>query len=171
MITGEGPARGALALQVERLGLGRDVAFVGYLDRKQALADCYAAAAVFVFASRTETQGLVLLEAMAQACPVVSTAHLGTTSILQFGCGARVAPDEPVAFAQAVLDLLDDPARAARCGTQGQRYARGWAADLMAGRLRDFYAEQCAHAKIDREPAAQAAPGGSHERQTCLDSR
>ncbi len=54
------------------------------------LLDCYAAADVFVFASRTETQGLVLLEAMAQGAPLVSTAHLGTRSVLKEGCGALI---------------------------------------------------------------------------------
>jgi glycosyltransferase involved in cell wall biosynthesis len=171
VIAGEGPARASLAGRVQRLGLARDVAFVGYLDRERSLADCYAAAAVFVFASRTETQGLVLLEAMAQACPVVSTAHLGTASILQPGCGARVAPDEPAGFAQSVLQLLDDPARAASCGVQGQVYARGWSSALMAGHMREFYAEHCARATIAPEPASSAAPGEPHERQACLDSR
>jgi hypothetical protein len=171
VIAGEGPARDALVAQVQRLGLVRDVAFVGYLDRERALADCYAAAAVFVFASRTETQGLVLLEAMAQACPVVSTAHLGTASILQPGCGARVAPDEPAAFAQSVLQMLDDPARAARCGEQGQIYARGWSSAVLAGRMREFYAQHCARATIAPEPALTVAPGEPHERQACLDSR
>jgi 1,2-diacylglycerol 3-alpha-glucosyltransferase len=156
---------------VEHLGLSRDVAFVGYLDREQALADCYAAAAVFVFASRTETQGLVLLEAMAQGCAVVSTAHLGTASILQAGCGARVAPEEPVAFAQAVIDLLDDAPRAARGGAQALVYAQGWASSRMAGRMREFYAELCDRAKIHLGAATPAAPGEPDERQTCLDSR
>jgi 1,2-diacylglycerol 3-alpha-glucosyltransferase len=171
VIAGEGPAGGALATRVLHSGLGRDVAFVGYLNREQELADCYAAAAVFVFASRTETQGLVLLEAMAQGCAVVSTACLGTASILQPGCGARVAPENPTAFAQAVIDLLNDPPQAARCGATAQAYARGWASNLMAWRMREFYAEQCARAKIDPEPAAQAASEESHERKACLDSR
>ena len=170
VIAGEGPARSSLAAQVNRLGLAGDVAFVGYLDREQSLADCYAAADVFVFASRTETQGLVLLEAMAQGCAVVSTAELGTASILQPGCGARVAPEQPEVFAQAVIDLLDDPARAARCGARARDYARGWSAGRMAGRLREFYAEQCARAKIARG-LPPAAPGESNERQACLDSR
>jgi glycosyltransferase involved in cell wall biosynthesis len=171
VVAGEGPASGALATQVLHAGLGSDVAFVGYLDRHRELADCYSAAAVFVFASRTETQGLVLLEAMAQGCAVVSTACLGTASILQPGCGARVAPENPTAFAQAVIDLLNDPPQARRCGATSQAYARGWASDLMARRMREFYAEQCARAKIDPEPAAQAASGESHERKACLDSR
>lgn len=170
VIAGEGPARATLAALVARLGLAGDVAFVGYLDRERSLADCYAAAAVFVFASRTETQGLVLLEAMAQGCAVVSTAYLGTASILQPGCGARVAPEQPGAFAQAVVDLLDDPARAARCGAAARQYARGWSAGWMAWRLREFYAEQCARAKIS-PGLPPAAPGEPHERQACIDSR
>ena len=151
VIAGEGPARATLAAQVEHLGLSRDVAFVGYLDRERSLADCYAAAAVFVFASRTETQGLVLLEAMAQGCAVVSTAYLGTASILQPGCGAHVAPEEPLAFAQAVIDLLDDPSSAVRLGEQAARFAEGWASNRMALRMRELYADLCNRAAVPIE--------------------
>jgi len=148
-IAGEGPAREHLRALVMRLGISQDVLFIGYLDRERTLADCYAAADVFVFASRTETQGLVLLEALAQGRPVVSTSHLGTASILQPGCGARVAPDRPDAFARAVLDVLDDPARAARLSSQARSYAQGWSSALMARRLANFYGEL-----LDRDTAA-----------------
>jgi hypothetical protein len=139
VIAGEGPAREHLQSLVAQLGLRPDVHFIGYLDRERALADCYAAADVFVFASRTETQGLVLLEALAQGRPVVSTVHLGTASILQAGCGARVAPEKPDAFAQAIACILDDPARAARLSVQARSFASGWASNLMAARLTDLY--------------------------------
>jgi 1,2-diacylglycerol 3-alpha-glucosyltransferase len=141
VIAGEGPARESLMAQAAALGLGADVTFVGYLDREQGLADCYAAANVFVFASRTETHGLVLLEALAQGRPVVSTAHLGTASILIPGCGARVAPEEPVAFARLVLDILEDPERAAHLSEQARRYAATWSSALMADRLAELYRE------------------------------
>jgi glycosyltransferase involved in cell wall biosynthesis len=106
-----------------------------------------------VFASRTETQGLVLLEALAQGRPVVSTAHLGTASILQAGCGARVAPEKPDAFAQAIADILDDPARAARLSAQARSYAHSWASSHMAWRLAELYRELA----YQHEPAAIAA--------------
>jgi glycosyltransferase involved in cell wall biosynthesis len=141
VIAGEGPAREQLQSQASQLGIGADVQFIGYLDRERGLADCYAAADVFVFASRTETQGLVLLEALAQGRPVVSTAHLGTASILQAGCGARVAPEKPDVFAQAIADILDDPSRAARLSAQARSYATGWASNLMAWRLAELYRE------------------------------
>ena len=86
----------------------RAVRFVGYLDRDTGLLDCYAAADVFVFASRTETQGLVLLEAMAQGAPVVSTAKLGTRSVLKEECGALIVEEELDAFAAAVVRVLED---------------------------------------------------------------
>jgi len=140
-IAGEGPARERLQSMVARLGLVPHVQFIGYLDRERGLADCYAAADVFVFASRTETQGLVLLEALAQGRPVVSTAHLGTASILQSGCGARVAPERPDAFAQAIGDILDDPVRAALLSAQARSYAQTWASNRMAWRLAELYRE------------------------------
>jgi 1,2-diacylglycerol 3-alpha-glucosyltransferase len=140
-LAGEGPAREHLQAMVARLGIASDVQFIGYLDRERGLADCYAAADVFVFASRTETQGLVLLEALAQGRPVVSTAHLGTASVLQFGCGARVAPEKPDVFAQAIADILEDPARAARLSAQARSYAQTWASSHMARRLAALYRE------------------------------
>ncbi len=157
VIAGEGPARESLIAQAAELGLGSDVTFVGYLDREQGLADCYAAADVFVFASRTETQGLVLLEAMAQGRPVVSTAHLGTASILVPGCGARVAPEEPQAFARLVADILEDPTRAALLSEQAKRYALSWSSAIMANRLAELYREVIsAHV-----PAADAGPAAA----------
>ncbi|HRD35800.1 MAG TPA: glycosyltransferase family 4 protein, partial [Rhodocyclaceae bacterium] len=73
------------------------------------LPDCYAAADAFVFASRTETQGLVLLEALAAGTPVVALAAMGTTDILVDAPGCLTPPDDPVAFGDAVGTLLADP--------------------------------------------------------------
>ena len=83
---------------MSELGLTDSVRFVGYLDRAEALLDCYRAADVFVFASRTETQGLVLLEAMTLGLPVVSTSVMGTRDILDPGKGALVARGRPAGF-------------------------------------------------------------------------
>lgn|GEM_PF-3174869 len=78
VIAGEGPARRRLEAMGVELGLHEQLLFVGYLNRDGDLEDCYRAGDGFVFASRTETQGLVLLEAMALGVPVVSTAVMGT---------------------------------------------------------------------------------------------
>jgi len=143
VIAGEGPARPALQAQVSSLGLAPHVHFAGYLDRDTALLDCYAAADVFVFASRTETQGLVLLEAMAQGAPVVSTAELGTRSILVPGSGAQigalVVPEELDAFTAAVVRVLEDRQLRQELSERGRAYARTWSSAAMAGRLTELY--------------------------------
>jgi 1,2-diacylglycerol 3-alpha-glucosyltransferase len=144
VIAGEGPARAHLRSLAARLGVEAQVLFVGYLERAHALADCYAAADVFIFASRTETQGLVLLEALAQGRPVVSTAHLGTATVLREGCGAHIVPEEEPAFAAAIGALLDDPAQRAQLSAQARAYAESWASVHMARRLADLYGELCA---------------------------
>ena len=138
VIAGEGPARDALRAEVAARGLSAHVHFVGYLERDGALLDCYAAASVFVFASRTETQGLVLLEAMAQGVPVVSTAELGTRSILP-GSGALIVPEERQAFAAAVVRVLGDAQLRAEMARHGRAHAQAWSSAAMARRLADIY--------------------------------
>jgi hypothetical protein len=139
VIAGEGPARASLRQQVAGLGLEDRVHFAGYLARDSELLDCYAAADVFVFASRTETQGLVLLEAMAQGAPVVSTAELGTRSILVPGSGALVVPEEQEAFAAAVVRVLEDRELNRELAQRGRAYARNWSSSAMAARLGELY--------------------------------
>ena len=139
VVAGEGPAREALRKLVEQLGLTADVRFVGYLDRGTSLLDCYAAASVFVFASRTETQGLVLLEALAQGSPVVSTAELGTKSILAPACGALIAEEQEEPFAAAVVQVLRDADLRGVLSAQARTYARGWSSASMAARLAELY--------------------------------
>jgi glycosyltransferase involved in cell wall biosynthesis len=164
VIAGEGPAREPLKHFVQRLGLERVVHFVGYLDRHGALLDCYAAASVFVFASRTETQGLVLLEAMAQGAPVVSTAELGTRSILKPGCGALVAPEDEREFAACVTRVLQDAGLQKELSDAGRTYARSWSSAAMARRLSDLYGalradwdSLRADSSIGRSPSGQGS--------------
>ena len=138
VIAGEGPARESLSRLARELGLADAVKFIGYLDRRTELPDCYAAGDAFVFASRTETQGLVLLEAMAQGTPVVSTAELGTRSILTAESGAFVVAENEDSFADSVLQALQLPADAPR-RAQLRAHAESWASVTMARKLVDFY--------------------------------
>jgi len=148
VIAGEGPARRALQAQAEQLGIGPRTRFIGNLDRERTLNDCYAAADAFVFASRTETQGLVLLEAMAQSRPVVSTACLGTRSVLTAGSGACVVGEEESDFAAAVCAVLKDRSYAQGMGEKSRRWAAQWSSLNLAGRMADLYR--------DLLPASQA---------------
>ncbi|MFA5241725.1 MAG: glycosyltransferase [Sulfuricella sp.] len=139
LIAGEGPALEQLKSRAARMGLGNNVLFVGYLDRKSELPGCYRAANVFVFSSCTETQGLVLLEAMAQATPVVALAELGTRDVLQEGQGALIAAHEIEDFAAKTMSLLQRDDAARQLGERGREYASGWSAGALAEKMLDFY--------------------------------
>ena len=139
LIAGEGPALAALRASAQARGLGGSVQFLGYLDRQRELPACYAAADAFVFASRTETQGLVLLEAMAAGLPVVALAAMGTTDILGARRGALVPDDNPSAFALELVRLLRNGELHRRLAAEARRYAGEWSDETLAGRLAALY--------------------------------
>jgi 1,2-diacylglycerol 3-alpha-glucosyltransferase len=141
VIAGEGPARNSLEQEAQRLGIATSTQFVGNLDRERGLNDCYSAADAFVFASRTETQGLVLLEAMAQSRPVVSTACLGTRSVLTAGSGACVVDEQEQDFATAVVHVLKDRDQARNRGEKGRAWAAQWSSRAQAERMAQLYGE------------------------------
>lgn len=158
VIAGEGPARPALQAQAEKLGIGLRTRFIGNLDRDIMLNDCYAAADAFVFASRTETQGLVLLEAMAQGRAVVSTACLGTRSVLTSGSGACVVEEIEKDFAAAVCAVLKDRGRARLMGQKARAWAGQWSSASLSTRMAELYGELHAGAGFAgaKAPAARA---------------
>lgn len=139
VIAGEGPARKRLEREVTQRGLGANVRFVGYLERKTELPACYCAADVFVFASKTETQGLVLLEAMALGVPVVALAVMGTRDVLREGAGCRIAPDDVAGFAATVAPLLADRQAARALGEAGKVYAASWSETAMQAAVLALY--------------------------------
>ncbi len=139
VIAGEGPARESLEIEVRKLGLGENVMFIGYLDRHTELNSCYRAADIFVFSSRTETQGLVLLEAMAQGVPVVSTAELGTRDVLREGAGVWIAQEDVADFSGKVVKMLKDAPARKDLGDAGRDYAHEWSAAKQAQRMLGFY--------------------------------
>ena len=139
VIAGEGPAKESLALEVQKYGLHENVLFIGYLNRLTELNSCYRAADIFIFSSRTETQGLVLLEAMAQGVAVVSTAELGTRDVLKEGKGVWIAEEEVADFSDKVVKLLQAKPLREALGEAARTYAHQWSARQQASRMVNFY--------------------------------
>ncbi len=139
VVAGEGPARSSLEQEVRKRAMGENVRFIGYLDRHTELNNCYCAADIFIFSSRTETQGLVLLEAMAQGVPVVSTAELGTRDVLQDGAGVWIAQDELSDFSGNIVKMLGNAQVRSELGELGRAYANEWSAAKQAKKMLTFY--------------------------------
>lgn len=98
-IAGEGPARAELEELVARLGIGPQVRFVGEVPRER-LPDLYASSDAFVFASTTETQGLVLAEALAAGTPVLAADTPQNRDVL--GTAGEFVRATPDGFARAL---------------------------------------------------------------------
>ncbi len=139
VIAGEGPDAEALRAKGRALGLEKHLRFPGNLDRRTTLLDCYRAGDVFVFASPTETQGLVLIEAMALGVPIVSTAVMGTATVLRGAHGARISGENIAEFAGHVAALLRSPAARAELSAAGREDARAWSAPVLMRNTVDLY--------------------------------
>jgi glycosyltransferase involved in cell wall biosynthesis/predicted metal-dependent phosphoesterase TrpH len=103
VLAGGGPEEGAL-----RERLGARATFLGWLDSEE-LARAYASADLFLFASRTDTFGQVILEAQASGLPVVAVAEGGPLSLVEDGRTGLLRPADPDALAEAVVGLARSP--------------------------------------------------------------
>jgi glycosyltransferase involved in cell wall biosynthesis len=112
VLAGGGPEEAAL-----RRRLGADATFLGWLEG-DALATAYASADLFLFCSRTDTFGQVILEAQASGLPVVAVAEGGPAELIADGRSGLLCPPDAPALAGAVRGLASS--RAAR-----NRLARG----------------------------------------------
>lgn len=134
LIVGDGPARSALETR-----LGPRAHFAGYRGGED-LADHYAAADLFAFASLTETFGNVILEAMASGLPVVAVRAGGPgDTVRPDENGLLVEPADPSsAFADALISLVDDAGRRRRLADGARAFAesQSWDAIMVALRLR-----------------------------------
>jgi glycosyltransferase involved in cell wall biosynthesis len=140
LIAGDGPQRKAYEKLVLRLGLGKEVVFLGYVTRHEVL-DLLEASDLFVFPSVTETQGMVLLEAMGRGTPVIAADALGPSEILASGKGGWLAKPNDAADLAAKLLAALKPAARAKKAREAVVLAKTFAADKINQRLVKLYDE------------------------------
>jgi D-inositol-3-phosphate glycosyltransferase len=106
------------------------------------LADFYSAAEMVLVPSRSESFGLVALEAQACGTPVVAAAVGGLRYSVADGVSGYLVPgDDPADYAERILQLLRDPAEAARRSTAAAAHAAAFSWESTASGIRDVYLE------------------------------
>jgi glycosyltransferase involved in cell wall biosynthesis/predicted metal-dependent phosphoesterase TrpH len=118
--------------------VGAHATFLGWLEG-DALANAYANADLFLFASRTDTFGQVLLEAQASGLPVIAVAEGGPCSIVDDGATGLLRPADPVALAEAVVALAAAPQERARLAANARAAVAERTWDRALQRLADGY--------------------------------
>jgi D-inositol-3-phosphate glycosyltransferase len=134
---------------VDDLGLHEQVHFVPPQGHEM-LSTYYRAADVCLVPSRSESFGLVALEAGACGIPVVASAVGGLTTLVDHATtGYLVEGRDPAAYATHVADVLLDPSLAAAMGTAAARRALGYTWSISAARLRRLYADLTARTLVE----------------------
>jgi glycosyltransferase involved in cell wall biosynthesis len=133
LLAGGGPEE-----QMLRERLGDQATLLGWLEGDD-LARAYASADVFLFCSRTDTFGQVLVEAGASGLPVVAVDEGGPSSIVSDGETGRLCEPEAPMLAAALLQLADSPAWRAKLGRQGREAARARTWEASMSQLADGY--------------------------------
>lgn len=138
MLIGGGPELPALRVMAERLGVGEVTHFLGYRPRLE-LRHYMAASQLFVFASRTETQGLVVLEAAAAGLPVVAVRASGVSEAVEHERTGLLLPPDPEAMVSALLALDQDPSRRQSWAQQARHWAESFSSREMARKMLELY--------------------------------
>lgn len=150
VIAGDGPERAGLQAQADALGLDRRVHLVGRADRPLAVS-LFRGCTAFVLPSRQEPQGIVSLEAMACAKPVVAARVGGVPEVVLDGETGLLFPGgDAAALAGALESLLSDPERAAALGRRGRARAEE---HFTWGRIADQYFE--IYRQVSRPPGTR----------------
>jgi glycosyltransferase involved in cell wall biosynthesis len=134
-LVGDGPYR----LELEKIFADTPTHFVGYLTGKD-LASAFASADAFVFPSRTETLGLVLLEAMAAGCPVIAANAGGIPDIVTDGVnGYLFDPNDEQGAIAATQRLLANAAERDTLRHNARQEADRWGWAAATRQLQRYY--------------------------------
>ncbi len=122
-IIGDGPEVDSLKTLAAELGVAEQVQFTGFVPHDR-LPEIYRQADIFITASPIETQGLVVLEAMACGLPIVGVDALALPDLIRDGInGYLVMPENERAMAEAASQLLQSPTLGHAMGRESRRLA------------------------------------------------
>ncbi len=150
LIAARGPEEKALKTLAKDLGIEKRALFAGQIDYPN-IFDCYLASDIFVFASKTETQGLVIAEALASGLPAVVVEAAGVRDAMVDKKTGYLVSENAAVFSRAVLDLINDPDKRNAMGKFAQVHARKlFSAEVYAERVEKIYNE--CYTKTSRGP-------------------
>lgn len=160
LMIGDGHERRRLQARIDRLGLHECFTLIGAVPPED-MPKWYALGDIFVFASKSETQGMVILEAMAAGLPVVAVRSSGIDDVVRDGQNGFKTPESHARWGERVAELLTNDALRRELADNALEFAADHSVEAFATRIRGFYAETLAlQAKRDtpETPNAESPP-------------
>jgi glycosyltransferase involved in cell wall biosynthesis len=138
VLVGDGPQADALRQLAGELGVGERVLFTGKVPFGE-IPNYLKAADLFAFASVTETQGLVTLEAMAAGLPVAAVSASGTRDILENGKQGFMVENDAQDLANSIIQLVESPSLMSRFKSAALRKSRTFDNQRLAQKMLKVY--------------------------------
>lgn len=138
LLIGEGPEKERLEKKVAGLGLDDRVIFAGTVTPHEVVR-CYMAADLFVFASTSETQGMVLLEAMAGGCPVVVVRASGVYDVVKDGYNGFKVAESTDCWAETVASLLENGKQLSILSENSRLFAEDFSVERVTEKVLTLY--------------------------------
>ncbi len=135
MLVGHGPEKGYLDALIKKFGLEKNIFSVGI---SRSIQDYYAAADLFVFSSVTETQGLVLVEAMAAGTPVVAVDSPGVREVVD-GKNGLLAKESLTEFSEKIIKVLNDNKLRKKMSEHARKTANKYSISKMSRKVLKVY--------------------------------
>ncbi len=145
LMIGDGPERRSFQKRVQELGLENEIVFVGNVSNTE-IKNYQAACDLFLFTSKSETQGIVLLEAMAAENPVIAVDASGVCDVVCNGKNGYRTPEDAYVWARKIADTIGDETALAALGEGARRTAESYSQEQIALRAAQCYEQVCAKA-------------------------
>ena len=140
IIVGDGPEKKRLKREAKKQKISHNIIFTGYLEKKEVFS-YYQEADIFVFASKTETQGLVIAEAMSVGLPVIALEAIGVSDILADNQGGFMIKKDINEFSEKIELLLNNKSLLKNKSSEAKDKAKQWTTPLMTSKLIQCYKE------------------------------
>lgn len=150
VLVGDGPSRQDLGAQARRLGISERVRFIGRVPFEE-IPVLLKAADIFGFASITETQGLVTMEALAAGLPVAAVNATGTRDVVTDGLDGILTENDPVALAEAICRIIDQPEAMVAFREAAERKAAQFDLNYLAQKMVGVYSQAMEDRKAGRK--------------------
>jgi glycosyltransferase involved in cell wall biosynthesis len=137
-IAGHGSHESALRALAGELGIAGQVRFLGTLAQEE-LARVFQISDIFTIMSTSETQSMVMLQAMACGIPVVAARTRALPEFVDSANGVLVDPDDSDELARVLADLLAAPERRQNFGSAARRYAEGYGVEAVTDEWEALY--------------------------------